>query len=578
MSDLYYASAAEASSGLGLPLLLTASPSAAVPRHGERLSDFAPDVFEGSRLFHRLSLERDVASPAIWVTGPNATTEYVVWAVGFAEHAARDGMAAYLIDLDPAHPLRSLAPGEGHPLPRPVLDRIRRLGVAGAAAWATDLQGVRLVLPADEQVEGTSGPEAARSILIFAQALPEEGEGIAIPAGAIEGVCFAAAIRDHTKDELRDAVEWLRRSGHKLLGFIAMGPTPLNRRSPLDRWERVAAQPAPAALQETAPITSRSSSIELEEPAPVEQPAPASAQPQAVDAAPAGVAEPEILTPLEPPVSLVADWHRGDRKRPRAWLLALLGIVVALAFLAVWLRSTGRTPAGVLSELRMSVGKTISPRGSAPGQGAGGASGTQGMSEVSPANPETIEGGGEAILAKGASGIGGATDGGTSDLRPVIEASPPDSGSSSRIPEAWEQLSPSELRASSEPSISAPESGAAGEPAGAGSPREGSISTTVLDVTPTGWADTFVVHVSSFRIPKDAESEVSRLLAAGVPARILTVVLPERGRWHRVIVGAYPDSASAVEEAGALRARGLVSFTQTLRATGRGGDRAPIPR
>ena len=169
MSDLYYASAADASSGLGLPLLLAASPSAAVPRHGERLSDFAPDVFEGGRLFHRLALGKEVVDPAIWVTGPNGTSEYVVWAVGFAEHAARSGMAAYLIDLDPAHPLRSLAPGGGRPLPRPVLDRIRRLGVPGAAAWATDLQGVRLVLPVEGETEGAPGPEAARTILVFAQ-------------------------------------------------------------------------------------------------------------------------------------------------------------------------------------------------------------------------------------------------------------------------------------------------------------------------------------------------------------------------------------------------------------------------
>ena len=84
--------------------------------------------------------------------------------------------------------------------------------------------------------------------------------------------------------------------------------------------------------------------------------------------------------------------------------------------------------------------------------------------------------------------------------------------------------------------------------------------------------------MSSFRLLKDAETEVSRLRAAGVPATILTVVLPERGRWHRVVVGAYPDSAAAVAEAGVLRAGGLVSFTQTLRTTGRGVARAPAPR
>ncbi len=63
-SGLYFGSAEEAASQLGLPLLLAAASSAAVPRLGVRLSDHAPETVLGSRLYHRLNLA-DTSEPMV---------------------------------------------------------------------------------------------------------------------------------------------------------------------------------------------------------------------------------------------------------------------------------------------------------------------------------------------------------------------------------------------------------------------------------------------------------------------------------------------------------------------------------
>jgi hypothetical protein len=569
MSDLYYGSAEEATRELGLPLLLASSPSAAVPHHGERLSDFAPEVFEGARLFSRLQIAPDAPSPAVWVTGPDGTTEYVVWAVGLAEHAARAGRIAFLIDLDAAHPLRSLAPGGGHPLPRPILERLRKAGVPAAAAWSSDLQGVRLVLPVSAVLERAGEPEPSRSILIFARAMPAAGAGPGIPPEIIDGVCLAAAIRDHSREELRESVEGLRRSGHTFLGFVAMGPLPAPRRSPLDRWERVAtpqavgpvvgpvvdtadrtanvAEPAaadagavPVPPAEEAP--SRDPSADAVTPAPEPARAPVLESRPSRRAGEGGrehVLEPEAVKPVEPPIPLVADWHRANRARPRGWLLVLLALAIAAAALTFWMRSTGRTPSELIPRLR-SMNAAPAPSNTPVLTG-----GREGGSPVE--TPPGGTGGGETSRA-------------------------------GRTPEVWEQLSPIQPRAVTDSIGPAPDSGEAqvGRPGalGPGIP----VMEAATDTLSVSWPDTFVIHVSSFRRSKDAESEVARLRASGVEARIVTVILPERGRWHRIVVGAFRDSVAASREAGALRTGGLVSFTQTLGEGGRGAGRGPTPR
>jgi cell division protein FtsN len=89
-----------------------------------------------------------------------------------------------------------------------------------------------------------------------------------------------------------------------------------------------------------------------------------------------------------------------------------------------------------------------------------------------------------------------------------------------------------------------------------------------IDDVAGNWSDSFVVHVSSFRRPEDADAEAAELKRAGLTARVVSVILPDRGRWERVVVGAFADSQEAGRVARRLRAEGLVSFAQVL---GQGG-------
>ncbi|MBD3163034.1 MAG: hypothetical protein GF346_11495 [Candidatus Eisenbacteria bacterium] len=106
--------------------------------------------------------------------------------------------------------------------------------------------------------------------------------------------------------------------------------------------------------------------------------------------------------------------------------------------------------------------------------------------------------------------------------------------------------------------------------------RESEVGTAAGDTllagppAPPVWSDTFVVHVSSFRRHEDALREVTGLRNLGLTARVVPVILADRGRWERVVVGAFPDSLSAVAEANRMRDVGLVPFAQILGGAGAG--------
>lgn len=99
----------------------------------------------------------------------------------------------------------------------------------------------------------------------------------------------------------------------------------------------------------------------------------------------------------------------------------------------------------------------------------------------------------------------------------------------------------------------------------------GSIASPAAGPAPApAWADTFVVHVGSFPQAPQAQTEAGRLRGLGVVPQIISVMIPERGVWYRVVVGAFPDSLTAGREAEHLREAGLIAFAQILRHGGRG--------
>jgi hypothetical protein len=502
MTTPYFESAEEAASGLRLALLLAASAETAVPRAAAKLSDLAVETMLGGRLYNRMRLPEPKGGQVLWICGPHGALEHLRWAVAVAEHAAGYGRSSYLLDASTQRPLESLAAGRGLDLPEAVQDRIESLGLGSAAGWTSDLAGVRIVLPTGEPPAGGIPPEPARWTLIVSRALPDAGsQPSAALCSGVDGIIFVAAIRDHSREELVQAVAMLRALDVPLLGFIALGPVSKPRLTPLERWDRIdpwaladskKEAPTPAAPAPVSPLLPVSSPLPLSPPQPVSPPQPLLAPPPA---------EPVVARGIEPEMAPISLGTWGAPREPRRvgrWILPAAFLSLAIAgtvYLRWWApRSAEEPPETAVLPARGIMADTTS-------------------GEISPALPDST--GSEGLLWDSIVGnLGGA----------------------------------------------APE------------------SVSVNGLMESGWPDTFVVHVNSFNHETFAGREAARLRVLGLPARVVSIELPMRGRWYRVIVGAYPDSAAALNEAALLTERQLVSFAQILDRGGRGNPRKSAPQ
>jgi hypothetical protein len=577
MNDLYFATVEEAAFQLRLPLLLTAPSAVGVPHLGSRLSEYAPRTVLGARLFHRLSLPPTYEPPAIWIVAPEETVEHLGWAVGLAEHVARAGRTAVLLDLDRGQPLRGVVGGNGQPLPPSVRGRLARLGVSQAAAWTSDLQGVRIVLPVPQVPEAPEMELSANWLLVVARTLPETIQEISLLAGNVDGVVLAAGIRDHSRQELEEIVRALRNAGGSILGMVAMGPA-AERQAPelLPPAQSQSAGPALEAVA-AAPIA----------PAPPPQPQPP-VWPRAVPPPPPPPEPPrhEPPTPVAPPsiepresaVALAAEW---DRRSGRArWKRVFVTTLFALAGLAL--------VAWVL--MRMEI---LPPLPGPPEAGRDEEPATEGppggsVEDLGDLGFETPGDGSTALTpadslgeraTPDSAGVEEATTGtGVADTYIVGMNDAPEDTS-----DAEHALSPDDQAVSSRPAQDAPEPTPALVPVPVPAPSETLPAVlpppethpvradTLRPIgTQTARTDSFVVHVSSFRRESDALTEIERLRSNGIEGRIVPIILEGRGRWLRIVVGNYPDSLTAVAEATRLRGAGLVSFSQVLGGGGRG--------
>ncbi len=507
MSRAYFRSAGEAASRLGLPLLLASGSSDAVPRAARRLSAHAPDPILGARLYHRIRSASASRSQAIWIASPAGGEEHLSWSVSLCEHAARDGKTAFLVDLDRSPSLQVVIAGEGYRLPDLVGEHLRRFGLRDVAGWASDLQGVRIVVPVEKTPESEPMSSSPEWILVLARSVPETLEEVERITKHADGVILAAGIRDHTEEELLGIVEQLRAAQAELLGLIALGPVPTPTSSPLDRWEGACRQ-QPETKDEEPNGTREGGAA-----APTEE----GASHAEASRSEAGLEQGIELD--EPTVGLIAEWERqrvGRRKkRIFAWFaFAVLLLATALWFVRPW---------------------------------------------------ERLSSAGDATVSKG-SQTGSQDNGDRVRSQPVVADDSQTPPPAERDPQPVLEESTGVLSTSDR-----------GERAGAeGIVSEDSLETNVeTEVIETGWADTFVVHLSSFRDHSDAERAIAELQALGLEARIVGVVLEGRGAWHRVVVGAFPDSMSASIEATRLREQDLVPFAQIL---GRGGLGKGRPR
>jgi len=84
----------------------------------------------------------------------------------------------------------------------------------------------------------------------------------------------------------------------------------------------------------------------------------------------------------------------------------------------------------------------------------------------------------------------------------------------------------------------------------------------------------YVVHLSSFRLEREAETEVRNLEGQGIEARYLLVDVPEKGAWYRVVTGRFATFPEA--EAMAMRLCRQKGIPRT-HVAGLGGRGAPVP-
>jgi hypothetical protein len=91
-------------------------------------------------------------------------------------------------------------------------------------------------------------------------------------------------------------------------------------------------------------------------------------------------------------------------------------------------------------------------------------------------------------------------------------------------------------------------------------------STPTTDVrlvgdTPAGYG----VHVSSFKTDSIAQNDLARFRALGYPCIVVSVEVPGRGIWRRVVLGPYDSPSEAEAMAAAVRAAGLSEKAQAMR-------------
>lgn len=90
------------------------------------------------------------------------------------------------------------------------------------------------------------------------------------------------------------------------------------------------------------------------------------------------------------------------------------------------------------------------------------------------------------------------------------------------------------------------------------------VPITEVDARPMAPAVEHWVHVASYRDSRTATRYRDRLGKSGLDTEVQAVTLDDGRVWHRVLVGPFPDGASAAAEGRRLQDTGLISFQRTL--------------
>ncbi len=516
----YFADEADLEGSLDLPILGRLEREPRFFQRAGQLSDLIPNPRLSERLYRLVASD----STALWVVGLGAGGEELPVAIGLAAQAAASGRSPMLL----AGPELKLPAGAGNsgsrPIaPGPLAPALEMLWPQGCAAQPSGVQGVHRVWAATAQ-EGD--PLEARNMVVVGS---WEAESFRPPAGSLSGVVAVVPYRDEPAGAIGERLAQLRATGYPLLGMVTVTSSeqvPGAGKAPeVGGGKGAGADDAPGVpgrggiMDDTTGREEKRTDREGAPPGqtePENAPAAQTGEPTAAQ----GPGEPAATRDAPPAdekekVRVQQPWseaygpgrrtgrRRGGFRMSGWWMLVILLVVVGAAGLIyAWMGGQNQSADEPLAA------DEIGPPGTEP-----------------------------ADLARPA-------DEGTTD-RYLPEAAAEESAE-----EPADVIRVAEARAGEVAAAKADEPGAApaADPIAVQPDPEPAEQAGVAHME-TQVVAPFAILCGSFRDGALAAAEASRLVASGLGARVVTLAIPERGTWHRVVAGSWPDQTTARQHA-----------------------------
>jgi len=520
----YFGSSQEVAAAIDLPLLGELEAEAPFQQSSATgLSGLAPDPRLAERLYRFL----DADVPLVWIAGLGDAGEELPVAVGLAARAAAMDAAPVLLAQREAGARRP-EEGTGRPVASgtPLDGALGRLFGEAAGARPSGIQGVYHAYRAPA---ADGEPLEPASLVIASPA--ETGP---LGAEAVPQVIVVVPYRDLPRELIQERLSALRSQGYPLVGFVGFSAAASEE-----------AEPA-AAVGASAPPSA----------ADTDEESAAAAAFDSGEATSAAPAEEREVVGARGSWSRVFGPRRSAATGRARLILPVVAVLLLLAVIAVvvW-RAGDRGPQAPVSQTPMTPAMPAAGEGEAHAAGAAAA---------------------EAPVTESAGAVAAAPAGQRDDALggPATDADASPTGRQSAGAPAEAQAQPeaagAPAAAQAQPEAPRAAQGADEVPsaiAQAAAEQTASSSASALRRSRTG---PFALLCGSFRSPQRAAAEVARLDPLVSSARVVAVRIPDRGIWHRVLVG----ELSAVEEARALGRKlveaGVVKTVQVVSDAGEG--------
>lgn len=559
LTEHYFSTLPEIEKELRLPLLGRLDAEPRFYQLQEMLASLAPDPRFAERLYRLI----DRHPPRIWVAGLGDAGEEIPVAVGIAEQAAGEGAGTVLLvrlqDSVPDTVRRSVL----RPVIAAGLDR--RLGLlfpGGCAAMPSGIQGVFRAYEAS----AAGGEPIAPDSLVVAGGTQDEERW---PAREIvDGVVLVVPFRDQSRERIAVRATALREAGYEIAGFVAFGPAG----TAAGRWDGEEADDSAEGTEPDTPDSvsseasligeSDKSSAAARQRLDSAPPAPAGETPELSDdetgasSPPPDERETERSGQSDARIPVSRSWSDtyGPRRRGlfshggargsrgfRPWIpivlvLALLAIVVIIGRQKGWdLPLIGGSQSGgeTVTQMRPAEVAPIPPAADA-------AAAEEAMATAEVEQPS----GGEASESQANSApVSGVAD---AEGAVVMEGA----ATAARTEPV------AEMRRVSETSP---------EPIGEVTPPVVAVRDMVRS-----YEGPYAVLCGSFRSEANAAGLVKRLHEQKLAARVQAVRIPDRGIWHRVVIGGGAEREAAEQLAQRVVSAGSVVEAQVVAQNGWG--------